>query len=145
MIKTFGSDEMNCPDNHLHDVIHFYRLATQCLLVRNTVKCPQFTSSTYNLYFFSKFCRKPCFFPDHGWRAICGNTDSTGPVYSDPVQYSKERVENIIGCCGIHHRHQSQELLSDRKSLINATNKYGHWLVVQCPNWPCFHRPQPKT
>jgi len=49
-VRTFGSDEINCPDNHLHDVIHFQRLATQCLLVRNTVKC-QFTSSTYNLYF----------------------------------------------------------------------------------------------
>ena len=23
VIKAFGSDEINCPDNHLHDVIHF--------------------------------------------------------------------------------------------------------------------------
>ena len=23
VIKTCGSDEINCPDNHLHDVIHF--------------------------------------------------------------------------------------------------------------------------
>ena len=23
MIKTRGSDEINCPDNNLHDVIHF--------------------------------------------------------------------------------------------------------------------------
>ena len=23
VIKTSGSDEINCPDNHLHDVIHF--------------------------------------------------------------------------------------------------------------------------
>ena len=99
----------------------------------------------YNLYFFFKFCCNPCFFPDHWWRAICGNTNSTGPVYSDPVQYSKERVENIIGFCGIHHRHQLQELLSDRKSLIKATNKYGYRLVVECPNGPCFHRLQPKT
>jgi len=33
---------------------------------------------------------------------MCSNTISTGPVYSDPVQHSNERVENIIGCCGIH-------------------------------------------
>jgi len=49
--------------------------------VRNTVKCPKFTSSTYNLYFLSNFCRNACFFRDHWWRAICSNTYSTGPVY----------------------------------------------------------------
>jgi len=63
VIKTSGSDEINCPDNHLHDVIHFQRLATKCLLVRNTVKCPQFTSSTYNLYFSPNFVATPAFFP----------------------------------------------------------------------------------
>jgi len=89
------------------------------------VKCPKFTSSTYNLYFLSNFCRNTCFFRDHWWRTIRSNTHSTEPVYSHPVQYSNERVENIIGCYGIDHRHQSQELLSDRQSLINATNKYG--------------------
>jgi len=125
VIKTSGSDEINCPDNHLHHVIHFQRLATQCLLVRNTVKCPKFMSATYNLYFLSNFCRNTCFFRDHWWRAICSNTYSTGPVYSHPVQYSNERVENIISCYGIDHRHQSQELLSDKQSLINATNEYG--------------------
>ena len=75
--------------------------------------------------FFSKFCRNTCFSPDHLWRATFSNTDSTGPVYSDPVQYSNESVENTIGCCGIRHRHQSQEFHRDRQSLINATTKYG--------------------
>ena len=79
--------------------------------MRNTVKCPKFTSSTYNLYFLCNFCRNTCFFRDHWWRAICSNTYSTGPVYSHLVQYSNERVENIIGCYGIdYYRHQSQEL-----------------------------------
>jgi len=64
--------------------------------VRNTVKCPKFTSATYNLHFLSNFCRNTCFFRDHWWRTICSNTYSTGPVYSHPVQYSNERVENII-------------------------------------------------
>ena len=71
---------------------------------------------------FAKFYCNTCFFPDYWWRSVCGNTDSTGPVYSYPVQHSNERVENIIGCCGIYHRHQPQELLSDGQSLINATN-----------------------
>ena len=90
--------------------------------MRNTVKCPKFTSTTYNLYFLSNFCRNTCFFRDHWWRAICSNTFSTGTVYSHPVQYSNERVENIIGCCGIDHRHQSQELLSDKVSSTPRIN-----------------------
>jgi len=94
------------------------------LPVRNTVKCLKSTSSTYNLYFLSNFRRNTCFFRDHWWHAICSNTYSTGPVYFHPVQYSNERVENMISCYGIDHRHQSQELLSDRQSLTNATNEY---------------------
>jgi len=61
-------------------------------------------------------------FPDHWWRAICSNTDSMGPVYSEHIQHSKERVENIIGCCGIHHSHQPQELLSDKVSSTPQIN-----------------------
>ena len=86
------------------------------------------TSATYNLYLLSNFCCNTCFFRDHWWRTICSNTVNTysmGPVYSYPVQYSNKRVENIIGCYGIDHRHQSQELLSDKQSLINATIEYG--------------------
>ena len=37
----------------------------------------------------------------------------------------QRRVENIVGCYGIDHRYESQELLCDRQSLINATNEYG--------------------
>jgi len=114
VIKTSGSDEINnCPDNHLHDVIHFNDLqhnASWCEIQCNVQNSRSpLTTCTFSLNFVAI---PTCFFPDHWWRAICSNTDSTGPVYSDPIQHSNERAENTIGCCGTDHRHQPQELLS---------------------------------
>ena len=124
MIKTCGSDEINCPDNRLHDMIHYWRLATQCLLVRNTVIWPKFTSSTYNPYVFLNFVSTPAFFPiiDGVLSVVIltARDQSTPTLFSTPT-----RVENNIGCCGIRHKHQPQEFHSDRQSLINATNEYG--------------------
>ena len=70
------------------------------------------------------FVATPAFYPIIDGALSVAILTSREQFYSDPVQLSNERVENIIGCYGIHHRHQPQELISDRRSLINTTNKY---------------------
>jgi len=124
VIKTSGSDKINCQDNPLHNVMHFQRLATQCLLVRNTVKCPQFTSSTYNLYFSLNIVATPAFFPiiDGAiFGAILTARDQSTPTrFSTPRRELKISLAVVVSIIGMKPRNTSVTY-----SLINATNKYG--------------------
>jgi len=73
----------------------------------------------YNLYFFSKFCRNTWFFPiidDALSVAILTARGQSTPTLLSRISFAV--VVSII-------KHQHQELLSDRQSLINATNEYG--------------------
>ncbi|XP_054612079.1 piwi-like protein 1 isoform X2 [Dunckerocampus dactyliophorus] len=123
MVRSSRSDEIYSANNHLHDVVHFQGLATQCLLVQNTVKCPETISSIKGLYFLSELCRDTGFLSYHGWCAVCSQADSTGPVHSNSVQCSNDRAENVFGCCGVHHWHQLKKFFSNSQCLINSTNK----------------------
>jgi len=108
-------------------MIHFQRLATQCLLVRNTVKCPQFTSSTYNLNFYLNFVTTPAFFPIIDGvlfvAILIARDQSTATLFSTPRKELKISLAIVVSIIGTN---PSQELLSDKQSLINATNRYGY-------------------
>ena len=75
--------------------------------------------------FYLTFVATPAFFA-----IIDGALSVAIPTARDqyiPILFSAptRELKYHYHCYGVDHRHQSQELLSDRQSLINATNEYG--------------------
>ena len=79
--------------------------------MRNTVKCPQFTSSTYNLYFSLNFIATPAFFPiTDGALSIAiltARDQSTPTLFSTPRRELKISLAVEVSIIGTNPRNSS--------------------------------------